>query len=329
MHRYQKILVGVDFSPASRAAIKAAMRFSSYHGGNIVAFHVADASSARGTKGKRKLSAADHLEALKGPLADFIAESVVGTCCLNLLVEIGKPAECIKSACDRLGVDLLVLGNNGMEHQPRPLGTVAGELARNASVDVLLVREGQDRVFDHVLACVDFSQESMLALQDARQIAKHEGADLDCLYVYQSAVACALPYDRHLPLPTFVASTETVEGWKRELENFVHSSAPEMERPAPKAIVLEHHSVPAGICDYVQHQKVNLVVLGRSRKMALRKIAMGTAAEEIIRHADCAVLVVSPERPKARHGSMERSLPNSLISQKSEGNESKTASQAA
>jgi nucleotide-binding universal stress UspA family protein len=315
MHKYQKILVGIDFSPASRAAFQTAIRFSSYHGGNVAAVHVVDASSALYIKNRLGFSEAEFREVMRERLSCFIAECQAGTFYLDLRIEVGNPADCLHSACDRLEADLLVLGNNGVEHRSRALGEVAAAFARKAPVDVLLVREGQNRVFHQIVACVDFSQESKEVLADARHIAESDRADLDCLYIYRSAVACALPYDRHLAVPSLVASSETLEGWRHEMNDFVGRVAPKTDRFIQQNIVLEHASVPGGICGYADYRNADLVVLGRSRKIALCKMALGTAAEEVVRHTSSAVLVVSPEHRRFGQPSHGYFLPNSMVAE--------------
>jgi nucleotide-binding universal stress UspA family protein len=314
MRKYQKILVGIDFSPASRAALQAAIRFSSFHGGTVIAVHVMDSSFARHLKQQLGFSDAEMREAMRERLTAFIANCEAGTFYMDLRVETGNPAEELALVCERLGVDLLMLGNNGMEHRPRPLGEVAAQFAHRAPVHVLLVREGQNRVFDRVVACVDLSKEAEEVLAHAKYIAESDRAELDCLYVYRSAVAASLPYERHLPVPCLVASVETLEDWRRKTNEFVDRFAPKTERITPQKVVFEHGNVPTGICGYAEYRNADLVVIGASKRAMLRKMAFGTAAEEVVRHANCAVLVVGPNKLAHRPGVGERSLPNRIVS---------------
>lgn len=316
MNEYHKIVVGIDFSPACRAAFQTAARFASYHGGNVTALHVISPAAAAGLKRQYGWSEPEFLENMRERLCSFIKDFESGVLYIEARVEVGQPVKCLNAMCERLAADLLVLGTRGTEHQPNQIGTTAAECVRKAPVDVLLAREDHEGIYTRVLACVDFSRHSEAAVRHARAVAEKDNAALDCLFVFQSAVACFLPHDRHLPLPEFVASNETFESWKCELDRFLAPQLSGCRRIHWQAKVMERGSVPAGICEHVQERKVDLVVLGRSRKMAVRTLAIGTAAEEIVRHSSCSVLVVNPWKISPACGTFGQSLPNSVIAEK-------------
>ena len=55
----------------------------------------------------------------------------------------------------------------------------------------------------------------------ALEMAKQDGASVDCVPVYQSALALSLDYGGlAAPMPVG-ADAETMDHWKRELENFI------------------------------------------------------------------------------------------------------------
>ncbi|MGH9926586.1 MAG: universal stress protein, partial [Nitrososphaeraceae archaeon] len=51
-------------------------------------------------------------------------------------------------------------------------------------------------------------------------------------------------------------------------------------------------SVPAAIIDYASINKVNLIVIGTRGRSGIKKVLLGSVAQEVIRESRCPVLVV-------------------------------------
>jgi nucleotide-binding universal stress UspA family protein len=189
---------------------------------------------------------------------------------------------------------LLVLGTRGTEHGPNQIGAVAAKCLRKAPADVLLVREGAHHPFKHIPACVDFSDTSARAVRAAGQIAEGDRASLDCLFIYQSALALSMDYGGFMPgLP--LTTDETPELWKRDLDTFVQPLLPKSRSLGWRTKVLETMNIRDGIYRHVEESKTDLVVLGTQGKSNLRTLLLGTTAERIVAHAHCSVLAVKPE----------------------------------
>lgn len=146
MKPLRNILVGTDFSPASRPAVRRALEMAAANGSALWIAHVAapplplspdgyvlptyyeDASRAIRAHAQKRLRALLH----RARKAGIRARSLI----LN-----GAPHEALNRAAKRHRADLLVLGTHGRTGVARFfIGSVAGRVVATASCPVLTVR---------------------------------------------------------------------------------------------------------------------------------------------------------------------------------------------
>jgi universal stress protein E len=295
MKKFHQILVGMDFSPASQAALQTAARFAAHDGGQVTVLHVMDPVRASEIKQSHGFTDEQVFEDMRARVVSFMEHAQVPTGQMTVEVDMGHAFVQMVKACHRHSTDLLVLGSRGSEHGPMQIGTMAAKSVRKAPADVLLVRENVAGPFKHVLACVDFSETSAHAVQDARKVAEQDGAQLDCLFVFQSALALSLDYGGYLPASALMPNTELLNTWKKNMDEFLQPLLREAKGIQWRAVVEERPSVRESIYDHVQVAKIDLVVLGTRGKTDLRALIMGTTAEKIVTHAPCSVLAVKPD----------------------------------
>jgi nucleotide-binding universal stress UspA family protein len=133
----KRILVPVDLSACSRAALEFARRVAEPLGASLEALYVLshDHGHDHGVATDIELSAA------REELHRFV-HSVVGTTPVIEHVEPGEPRERIVTVSDRGGFDAIVMGTEGRTGRARALaGSVAECVVRTASVPVITVRE--------------------------------------------------------------------------------------------------------------------------------------------------------------------------------------------
>jgi universal stress protein E len=292
MKNYRHILVGIDFSPASLAAVRCAIRMAAFHGTPVTAVHVIDPKLAGAMKEAHHATDQDVFKHVSGMVHDFLAKA--GAEAAKVELHVGHPFMELLDACHRHQGDLLVVGTRGSAHGPNQIGAVAAKCVRKAPADVLLVREDQKGVFRHITACVDFSETSAKAVRAARAIAEKDKASLDCLFVYQSAIAMSLDYGAFVP-PLPIDSGETAEAWRKDLAEFVDPLLRTAEGLKWQSVVVERLNIREAILEHVAQSKTELVVLGTRGKTDLRTLLMGTTAEKIVTHAPCSILAVKPD----------------------------------
>ena len=294
MKSYRHILVGVDFSPACLSAVKTAVRLASRHGTAVTALHVLDPQVAGAMKEAHKATDEEVCRHVSESVRAFLTKSEAGTQAVNVELDVGHPFLSILAACERHQADLLVLGTRGTEHGPNQIGAVAAKCVRKVPADVLLVRDGMNSPFRRITACVDLSETSAKAVRAARGVAEDDGASLDCLFVYQSALSLAMDYGGFVPASP-VASMESAEAWKKDLDAFLEPLLRTAEGLKWRSLLLERMNIREAILEHIRDTKTDLVVLGTRGKTDLRTLFMGTTAEKIVTHAPCSILAVKPD----------------------------------
>lgn len=294
MKQLHHIIAAIDFTPSCRNALREAVRRGSLDGTTITAVHVMDEFLVHELK--KALSTdqatirADWLERLK----KFVIESEVGAA-VNTEVRIGHPFVELVEACKAHGADLLVMGAKGSKNEPHRIGAIAAKCVRKAPVDVLVVREDAQGPFKKIVTCVDFSENSAKAVQCALHVAQQDRASLDCLHVYQSAIAMSLDYGGFAPSLPATIDPEAVETWRKDLDAFLAPLTRDAGDVKVTALIKERVNIREAIIDHVGEVHASLVVLGTRGKTGLREMLIGTTAEKIVQNAPCSILAVKPD----------------------------------
>lgn len=295
MKTFKNILVGIDFTPSCRNALREAVRRASLDHAALTAIHVMDEFLAHELRKALVMDEAGIRAEWQTRLQKFIGESDVGTAQVKAEVRIGHPFAELVDACKSHEADLLIMGAKGSKGGTNRIGTIAAKCVRKAPVDVMVVREDAQGPFKHVVACVDFSENSAKAVQSALHIAAHDKADVDCLYVYQSALALSLDYGGYAPPLPAGPDEDAMRLWQSDLDKFVEPLIRSKGDVKVRTLVKERVNIRETILDHVAETKADIVVLGTRGKTGLRELLIGTTAEKIVQHAPCSILAVKPD----------------------------------
>ncbi len=159
---FKSLLFGFAFSPTLESNISEITRIAHYFGAKLILLHVGDQTSEKSDKINHLLSEVEHKD-------------------LDIEIhwENGSPVEVIVSACDRLSVDLLVLG--AMQHEnvyQFYVGSIARTLTRKVNCSVLLlINPSNDRVpCKHIVVNGLDAPETPVAVTDAFYVGHALGA---------------------------------------------------------------------------------------------------------------------------------------------------------
>lgn len=142
-YRYRRILVGVDFSPASREALARALDLARRVGARVEVLHVAEEVKAALPFNKEGRATAERLQreilaVAERKLGEWLARRRGADATARVLP--GKPARVILEHAKRSKADLIVLANLGHGAIGELLlGSTADGVMRRAPVPVLLV----------------------------------------------------------------------------------------------------------------------------------------------------------------------------------------------
>lgn len=289
----QRLLVPVDFSGSSTAALHRALDLAERTGAEVHVLHVVPGAPAAlddeastvppedRTFYQRAWARAD------GELTAYFRREHIGHDVRRVLSH-GHPAEVVLGYAEAQEVDLIVMGTHGRRGVRRfLLGSVAEEVLRRADVPVLVVPEnalGRTPLL-HVLAPTDFSVASCLALSTATALADLYGAQLDLLHVVEPVAFLPLltgvrtSYDLFPDLET--QAQERLDALNDDSESIRRAGRHVAEGRAAEAVL-----------DFVKQHGVDLVVMGKHGQGAVEHALVGSATERVARAAPCAVFAV-------------------------------------
>jgi nucleotide-binding universal stress UspA family protein len=296
MAAIKTILVPVDFSDCSTAALEHAAWLAGKLGAAIHVLHCWEMPSILG-------GAAEH--AYRGAMEGFADTSLAALAAKMHLqgieaetfsVELGAPAKTIVEIARKAHHDLIVMGTHGRTGLDRAwLGSVAEKVVRCAPCPVLSLHGATGvRPVRKVLVPVDYSDGSARALQYATGLAERLGAALEVVHVW----------DR----PSYVSTevlVRTHADRPRSLGDLIRDNA-EAEMAAFLANHLRHnegttvlppHYLASGepaatLVAELERGKHDLVVIGTHGRTGLKHLLLGSVADKLIRFSPVPVLTV-------------------------------------
>jgi nucleotide-binding universal stress UspA family protein len=299
----RKILVAIDFSEPSAAALIRAVSLAEKNNAEItllhVLTHIGDAVEGTSFEGHWRMPPAelrraeerlrqeadDRLEAWMRPhvQANLLRKQIVD----------GAPFVEIIRAVLREQYDLVVAGTRGLSPVSRFLvGSTAERLVRKCPCPVWIVGTEHDGPLHSILVPVDFSDTSALCLQTASVLGQAFGSVINALHVLY------LPRVNGLVLPE--AADVDLRRYRREarraaakfLDNFVASHT------LAGVSVKQHLAVgnPWKMIDSAaKRTAADVIVMGTVGRGGIAGLLIGNTAEKVLRVSGRSLLAVKPE----------------------------------
>jgi nucleotide-binding universal stress UspA family protein len=296
-HHASRILVGVDFSAESDAAIGHALAIARAKSSEVFLLHACTVPEppaalndyALPSMGELRARLEADVTADKAKLSDvatrFAAEGVKVT----PLVADGFPDTTITQIGHDLAADLTIVGSHGRSGLKwLLLGSVAQRVVRLAESDVLVARGAAGHGgYRRVCVATDFSPIAGLGLEAALDLA-HLGAEVEVVHFWHMTTGIGL-YE--------ISRMAMLDGWRGPVE---HQLAEAGER-----LIAEHRRpgvsmsfraifepVLPGALELIEREGYDLTVLGSHGRRGFRRFVLGSTAEEVARRAKSSVLVV-------------------------------------
>ncbi len=304
MNTLNTILVAVDFSTGSRAALDQASRIAQLQGAKLHVLHVVDSAAVATMAATRESSyetqATTATAGAKTALTAWLTHSILPAN-VEVTIAIGTPLHEILEHVRSLKADLLVAGIAGTGETVSGAGSVSGKLARKSPSRVLLVRSNHPHAFRKVVACLDFSDTAKEVMASAHRIAVKDSASIDFLHVWQEPLI-ASPYGASgdtvigIGHPTVVftpAERQTlIDGLRRELHEFVQDAAQGIQATE---VLQESLNNTNGIVAHAEAVQADLIIVGSKGRTNLHYVLLGSTAERLLTRLPCSVLVVRPQ----------------------------------
>ncbi|HXM74336.1 MAG TPA: universal stress protein, partial [Chthoniobacterales bacterium] len=303
------VLVPIDFSAPSLAAIELALPLLKRFGAELHLVHVFEPDFPLGAMAAMPLIVPE-LEVGKRVRRHLKEVAEKGGVLLrreNIHAIKGRPFREICELARNIDIDLIVIstrGNAGLKHLA--LGSTAERVVRYSPCPVLVVRPVDRKKkagrngkiqrassFRKILVPIDFSDCSMKGLAYAKALAKQFGSTLVLLHsVHLQYYVASDEYARY-DFPLLMAQAEKAA--QQQLSELIKKTDWEGIK-VESSLQIGH----AGdqICVRAQDYGADLIVTSTQGTTGLKRVLLGSTAEYVVRHAQCPVLVVpSHERP--------------------------------
>jgi nucleotide-binding universal stress UspA family protein len=136
---FKNILVGADQSATALKAVQAAVDLASACGATLHIATAYKAEPARTTQMPAEFNYAAHVHPADALLEELTALATRANVEVEMHAATGEPSEAIIRIANRVGADLIVVGNKGMKGTRRVLGSVPNSIAHHAECSVLIV----------------------------------------------------------------------------------------------------------------------------------------------------------------------------------------------
>jgi nucleotide-binding universal stress UspA family protein len=295
------IIAGCDLSEPADHALDRACALALQHGAKLVVVHAqandemqADAGDSAMLKMLGEVSGAVKTEEAVR-LADKLAGIQAKGVTTELISRVGPADELLTEIATEIKAELIVLGTTGHTGLSRLLlGSVAASTIRRATCDVLVVRGPGTQPFTKPLIATDFDPQSSKAIRQAARICA-PGATLEVVHAWQlpagSWGATLLGQAR---FPWSSVRDAVVASAQSQVTKLVAEHAAEgrtlhveLIQGAPSQVITER-------AETAGH---DLIAVGAHGHRGVRRLLLGSVAENVIRHAPCSVLVVHADPP--------------------------------
>jgi nucleotide-binding universal stress UspA family protein len=209
-----------------------------------------------------------------------------------------SPAHALRRVAVARSADLLVVGSH---HRPRLRRMVEGDQAlqvlHGAPCSVAVVPDAlaPGRRLEHIGVGIDSTPESMAAWITARELARRTGARLTLYAVVDDAIPSWVGLS---VTPSYAdAVQELIEDRRRVAEDLLARRLESCKDVRAEAVVVVGRPADELIR---ASDGLDLLVLGSRRWGPLKRLALGSTSEQVIRSTACPVLV-PPRRSDAEH----------------------------
>jgi nucleotide-binding universal stress UspA family protein len=199
-----------------------------------------------------------------------------------------------------LGIDLVVMATHGRGGIRRAwLGSVADQLIRNLEIPVLLVRPPETGAaparppgVGQILVPLDGSPLAEEALDAAAKLARLWDAELTLMQVVPPVL---LSIDGAMPLPSSYDDGLTAMS-RMQAQDYLDDVVEEMRAQGLRAagVAVVGWNTVDSILEMARPERVAVVVLATHGRGGLRRLALGSVADKLVRGAEVPVLVYRP-----------------------------------
>jgi universal stress protein E len=294
---YKRILVAVDFSAHSEAALQQAIWLARTQGASVVLAHalpdlreVAHRASALAKldilEGEGELFQREIRQASDGKMRRMIEEHRASDLDIKYETLLGDPFVELIHAVQLERYDLVLAGSRGMAAWKQILvGSTATRLVRKCPASVWIVKAEHVGPPKVVLAPTDFSDVSWKAVEHGLSIAQQAKAAFHLLHVIDER-----------DTPAEIAANSIRKEINEAVEDRLNLALKSMHIDRTQIELHLALGTPwKEISRLSQHLNVDLIAMGTVGRSGIQGLLLGNTAEKVLRTCDCSILTVKPD----------------------------------
>ena len=296
MRDIKRILCPVDLSDVSSHTVDHAVLMARWYEAKITALHVSYpivlpiSDFAVATVAVPLALTEDEFRAAREKVLDCFASAKATD--VDVVIDVGHPANSILSCSRTLPADLIVIGTHGIggfDHLV--LGSDTEKVLRKAGCPVLTVpphaRTTSALPFKRILCPIDFSDSSLAALEFAFSLAQEGDAELTILHVFDRLAEDEPLTNRPISVPEYRLEVEA--DFLARLHALVPDSVRTWCRPNTR---IAHGKAYREILGIATEDRADLIVMGVHGRNALDLMLFGSTTNQVVRRATCPVLTL-------------------------------------
>ncbi len=295
---YEKILVPMDGSPFSEAALPLALELSRRTGAELHLTTVIEGVTEYAFEGwgpAAEKAATEHLEGVVGRIESLTTGTV------SYSVRHGIAAEELANEVRESKVDIVVMSSHGRGGMARLwLGSVADRFSRTTDVPVLLVRPDEDAEpvtdfghdFETLLVPLDGSELSEKALRHATDFGELFDSAYHLTRVASYPIDISSPY---LP-QTVELNQEIVDEAKKAASAYLEEHAERMRKRGLRVTtsVVVDAQAGHGIVREAEAVGAEVIAMATHGHTGVKRFVLGSATDKVIRGSHVPVLLHRP-----------------------------------
>lgn len=299
---YQKILVAIDFSPQSDAALNQAVWLARQSGARVVLAHaipdIREAFCGTSYEGRLDFLYGDgnaFQREIRRHADAKMQEKVLSLNAVDLDIKfetlLGAPFVELTHAVQQEGHDLVVAGTRGMAAWTELfVGSTAKRLIRKCPSSVWIVKADNTAPPKVVLAATDFSDASFKAALQGLWIARQSGAAFHLLHVIDPT---DIPEEVIAVIPDGGAlEVQRTEYANQRLVAFLRSLPDDQSRIH---VHLLSGTPSKEVGRMARQLNADLIAMGTVGRSGIKGLLLGNTADKVLGACDCSILTVKPD----------------------------------
>ena len=278
MKLIERICFPTDFGLSSEVALDSVINIANKFGSEVNLVHVLPKSVKRN-------KVQGFLDFEMSRYVSLFEEQGI-KCTFDILV--GNHIDMLFSFVKRKSSNLIVLGTGRVGKEKFKLGSNTEKIIRNSSIPVWVIENESAIHPGKVLCTIDFSEESLLSLDNAIYVCRRFKAKLNILHVIKGI---AKEYDE-LGADTSTEQAEIVTAIELEFDELIKKidlSGIEWTKEVRLGDPVDE------ILSVIKEKNIDLLMMGSTGKGTLKSLFLGSIAQKISREAPCSFIINKKE----------------------------------